>query len=131
MPPNLSIDPASRTPIYVQLCAQIRAAIGSGALSPGERMPTMRAVALEARIDLNTVQKSYSELEREGFLSTRGSRGTFVASVPPVPDPARGAAEMLALARQCVASARVAGLEPAELGRLIVELATTTSHRES
>src|SRR3954465_10491162 len=70
-------------PIYVQLRDQIAAAVGRGALSPGERLPTMRQVAVALRIDLNTVQRAYAELEREGILTLVRGRGTFVAEPPP------------------------------------------------
>jgi GntR family transcriptional regulator len=70
-------------PIYVQLREQILAAIGSGALSPGSRLPTMRQVAVLLHIDLNTVQRAYAELEREGILTMVQGRGSFVAEVPP------------------------------------------------
>src|SRR3954466_16004979 len=70
-------------PIYVQLREQILAAIGRGALKPGAQLPTMRQVAVALRIDLNTVQRAYAELEREGVLTTVRGRGSFVAQTPP------------------------------------------------
>ena len=69
-------------PIYVQLREQILAAIGRGALKPGDQLPTMRQVAVALRIDLNTVQRAYGELEREGLLETVRGRGSFVARTP-------------------------------------------------
>src|ERR1700744_4265488 len=70
-------------PIYVQLRDQLFALIGRGALAPGMRLPTMRQVAVALRIDLNTVQRAYAELEREGILTLVRGRGTFVARTPP------------------------------------------------
>jgi len=69
-------------PIYVQLRDQILAAIGRGTLGRGAQLPTMRQVAVALRIDLNTVQRAYAELEREGILTTTRGRGSFVADVP-------------------------------------------------
>jgi GntR family transcriptional regulator len=66
-------------PIYVQLRDQILAAIGRGTLAPGAQLPTMREVAVALRIDLNTVQRAYAELERQGILTTVRGRGSFVA----------------------------------------------------
>lgn len=120
---SLVIDPGSRTPIYAQLCAQIRAAIGARILAPGERLPTMRAVALESRVDLNTVQKAYRELERDGFLITQGTRGSFVAATPPAADPAQRQARTMALAQETVAAARIEGLDPYEVARAIKTVA--------
>ena len=53
-------------PIYVQLREQIAAALGRGLLAPGERLPTMREAAVALRIDLNTVQRAYGELDSMG-----------------------------------------------------------------
>src|ERR1700677_4035427 len=69
-------------PIYVQLREQILAAIGRGVLSRGAQLPTMRQVAVALSIDLNTVQRAYAELEREGVLTTMRGRGSFVAAAP-------------------------------------------------
>src|SRR3984957_19732045 len=69
-------------PIYVQLRDQLSALVGRGALSPGQRLPTMRQVAVALRIDLNTVQRAYAELEREGILTTVRGRGSFVSDTP-------------------------------------------------
>jgi GntR family transcriptional regulator len=70
-------------PIYVQLRDQLAALIGRGLLKPSTRLPTMREVAVSLRIDLNTVQRAYGELEREGLLTLVRGRGTFVAEAPP------------------------------------------------
>jgi GntR family transcriptional regulator len=71
-------------PLYVQLRDQIAAAIGRGALAPGTQLPTMRQVAVALKIDLNTVQRAYNELEREGLLRMVQGKGSFVAH-PPAP----------------------------------------------
>src|SRR5882757_2484278 len=73
----------SGVPIYVQLRQQILALIGRGVLKPGTQVPTMRQVAVALRIDLNTVQRAYAELERDGVLSKQRGVGTFVTSAPP------------------------------------------------
>ena len=69
-------------PLYVQLRDQIAAAIGRGALAPGTQLPTMRQVAVALKIDLNTVQRAYNELEREGLLRMVQGRGSFVEHPP-------------------------------------------------
>jgi GntR family transcriptional regulator len=73
----------SGVPIYVQLRDQILQAIRSGVLEPGERLPTMRQVAVALRIDLNTVRHAYDELERLGALTLERGRGSFVSEVSP------------------------------------------------
>jgi GntR family transcriptional regulator len=100
-------------PIYVQLRDQLAALIGRGALAPGQRLPTMREVAVALRIDLNTVQRAYGELERQGILTLVRGRGTFVADTPPGPRDRRADSE--ALAAQAAAQAQAAGLGLDEL----------------
>ena len=68
------------TPIYAQLERAIRFAIATERLRVGEQLPTVRQLAVELRINANTVAKVYTELERAGILETRRGIGTFVRS---------------------------------------------------
>jgi GntR family transcriptional regulator len=110
-------------PIYVQLRDQLLAAIGAGALSPGDQMPTMRQVAVTLRIDLNTVRHAYDELERAGAIRLERGRGSFVADAPPPIDPPARAAQADNLARQVLAMAQAQGIDPGDLARRIADLA--------
>ena len=74
------IDQTDRTPVYAQLERGIRSAMASGRLSVGDQLPTVRQLAVELRINANTVAKVYAFLERAGVLETRRGVGTFVAS---------------------------------------------------
>ena len=78
----VSIDPRDATPIYAQLERGLRAAIASGRLQTGDQLPTVRQLAVELRINANTVARVYSELERAGVLETRRGVGSFVAASP-------------------------------------------------
>ena len=78
----LSVDPSDPTPLYAQLDRGIRAAIAAGRLQTGERLPTVRELAVELKINANTVAKVYAELERAGVLATRRGIGTFVRENP-------------------------------------------------
>lgn len=69
------------TPIYEQIARQIKAKIVSGALQPGEALPSMRLLAKELRISVITTKRAYEELEREGFIISQTGRGSFVAPV--------------------------------------------------
>lgn len=73
------IDPRNGIPIYVQIRDLIKRAIATGWLQPGTRLPTVRQLAVNLKINPNTVARVYSELEREGYLQTRQGKGTFVA----------------------------------------------------
>src|SRR5215831_5478355 len=79
---TFKLDPRSGVPIYRQIQDQVRYGIASGLLSPGEQLPTVRALAVELSVNPNTVIKAYSELEREGVLTSEQGSGTFVAGLP-------------------------------------------------
>ena len=68
----------SDMPIYTQLISQIKFAIVSGELPPGERMNTVRDLASEAGVNPNTMQRAFQELEREGLVFSQRSSGRFV-----------------------------------------------------
>src|SRR6185369_14091387 len=61
-----TVDPSDPTPIYAQLDRSIRAAIAQGRLAVGDRLPTVRQLAVDLRVNANTVAKVYAELERSG-----------------------------------------------------------------
>jgi GntR family transcriptional regulator len=73
-------NPSSGIPIYVQLKEQIRHAIETGALSPGDQLPGVRTLAETLVINPNTLLKVYRELEQEGVLEIRHGLGAFIAS---------------------------------------------------
>jgi GntR family transcriptional regulator len=77
-----SVDSADPTPLYAQLDRSIRAAIAAGRLNVGDRLPTVRQLAVDLRINANTVAKVYAELERAGVLATQRGIGTFVRDAP-------------------------------------------------
>src|SRR6266567_1850389 len=79
----MHIDPRDPTPIYAQLDRAIRVAVATGKLKAGEQLPTVRQLAVDLRVNANTVAKVYLTLERDGVLLTRRGVGTFIAdSVP-------------------------------------------------
>src|SRR5437868_15150437 len=84
---TFQLNPSSGVPIYRQIQDQIRYGIASGRLSPGEQLPTVRALAVELGVNPNTVIKAYSELERAGILTTEQGSGTFIAPQPPTAIP--------------------------------------------
>ncbi len=68
----------SDLPIYTQLIAQLKQDIASGAMPPGERLPSVRDMASELGVNPNTVQRALQELEREGLIFTQRTSGRFV-----------------------------------------------------
>ena len=85
----VAIDSRDATPIYAQLERALRAAIASGRLQPGEQLPTVRQLAVDLRVNANTVARVYAELERAGVLETRRGVGSFVSATPAQARPPR------------------------------------------
>jgi len=77
---DIIISNSSDKPIYEQIAAQIKKMIISGALSPGEALPSMRFLAKELRISVITTKRAYSDLERDGFIETVTGKGSYVAN---------------------------------------------------
>ena len=76
---DLIISNASGKPIYEQICTQIKNAILSGELSPGDALPSIRALAKDLRISVITTTRAYDELERDGFIDRVPGTGCYVA----------------------------------------------------
>lgn len=72
------LDYSSGVPVYRQIIDQIRFGIASGQLKLGEQLPTVRALAVELKVNLNTVSKAYKELEIRNILETQQGSGTFI-----------------------------------------------------
>jgi len=75
---NVEIDHKKGLPIYLQIIEQVRHQIAAGNLAVGDRLPTVRALAVSLSVNPNTVAKAYTELERSGVLQTKQGVGTFV-----------------------------------------------------
>ena len=82
---GFAIDQADRTPVYAQLERAIRSSIAAGRLAVGDQLPTVRQLAVDLRVNANTVAKVYAFLERAGVLETRRGVGTFIAARTPQP----------------------------------------------
>ena len=76
----VAIDPRDKTPIYTQLERALRAAMATGRLRPGDQLPTVRQLAVELKINANTVGRVYADLERSGAIGTRRGVGSFVTA---------------------------------------------------
>jgi GntR family transcriptional regulator len=113
----------SGVPIYVQLREQILRSLGAGVLAGGEQMPTMREMAVALKIDLNTVRHAYDELERLGAITLVRGRGSFVAKPPPPMNSRAQAMQVDSLAKQVLATAAAAGVDPVALADRIRAIA--------
>jgi GntR family transcriptional regulator len=121
----VSVDPRDRTPLYAQLDRALRAAIASGRLRPGDQLPTVRQLAVELRVNANTVARVYADLERAGVLETRRGVGSFISAAAPAearPAPER-TRRLRAFVTRVLADADAAGFTIADV------LAELASHR--
>ena len=78
---NFKLDPKSGIPFYRQIIDQIKFGIASGSLKIGEQLPTVRSLAVELKVNLNTVAKAYKELEIQDVLETQQGTGTFISKI--------------------------------------------------
>src|ERR1039457_2193743 len=124
MPGWLTVDPHHPLPLYAQLERGIRAAIGTGRLAAGAQLPTVRQLAVELRLNANTIARVYLDLERSGVLETRRGVGTFVAAEPPPAGSRRGReAELRALVRRALDEAAAVGFSAEDVLRQLKPLA--------
>jgi GntR family transcriptional regulator len=126
----IRIDLASSIPVYRQIADQIRAMLVAREFSPGERLPTVRQVAVDLGVNHNTVAEAYRNLAEEGWLSLERGRGALVVSrsMPAPNQKARTAfAQRL---RNLIAQVRAAGLSPQQIRSEFEEAASALLGRE-
>jgi DNA-binding transcriptional regulator YhcF (GntR family) len=107
------LDQHASGPLFDQLRTQVIDGVRDGRLAPGTRLPTVRELAGQLGLAVNTVARAYRELESAGILETRGRFGTFVARV----DPADSA--MATAAHSFVSAAKALGIGKADALRYI------------
>lgn len=113
--PVIEVDARSATPPYEQVRAQLASQINDRSLAVGTRLPTVRRLATDLGLAVNTVARSYRELEEAGLLETRGRAGTFVSAAGERSrERARDAAQRYA------ATARSLGLDADEALRIVM-----------
>ena len=112
----------SNTPIYLQLIDMIKLQIISGQLQPGEKLPSVRALAAQLAINPNTIQRAYNELEGEGYIYSVPGKGSFAAGNPGADEARRK--ELETQVRELVAELRYLGVTAEELSALVKEAFT-------
>ena len=116
---NFSLDPANGTPIYRQIIQQIEYAILSGRMRPGDRLPTIRSLAVELKTNPNTIARAYNELEIRGILATQVGSGTFISDKKPVMEDDSLNRKIREVIGRFVQEMRDLGVEKRELVKLI------------
>jgi DNA-binding transcriptional regulator YhcF (GntR family) len=110
----ITIDTASAVPPYEQVRSQLAAQINEGTLAVGAKLPTVRKLAADLGLAVNTVARSYRELEDAGLVDTRGRAGTFVSTTG---DRSRAAAAKAA--REYATTAKALGLDRIEALKIV------------
>ncbi len=116
----LRLDPDSAVPPFEQLRTQVAAMVATGELTPGQKLPTVRQLATDLGLAVNTVARAYRELEADQIISTQGRRGTFIHSAA-LDEPA-GSGVAAAAREAAIAfteTARRQGLSLTEATRLV------------
>ena len=113
----LILDYRDARPIYGQIKDSLRRLIVAGALGPDEKLPSIRALAMDLSINPNTIRRAYTELEREGFIYSVPGKGSF-AAVTGREDPARRA-ELMEKLREIIAELRYLNVPDQEILALI------------
>jgi GntR family transcriptional regulator len=124
------LDLASGVPVYRQLIDQVQAGIASGWLATGDRLPTVRQVAVDLAINPNTVLRAYRELEIRGVLETQQGTGTFIAEKPIPQDEVERDRQLDQLVRDVVAKTGAGGFKVAELVERLKEFAPDTEGKK-
>ncbi len=113
------VRPDSGEPIYRQIIRQVTHAITTGALRPGDRLPTIRELAADQVVNPNTVARAYRELEAAGLVESGPRRGTFVTFNPPRLLARERRARLKPHVDGLVAEARLLGFTPEEVADFI------------
>jgi GntR family transcriptional regulator len=122
---NLEIDFRSGIPIYIQVVERIKERIATGWLKPGTQLPTVRSLALDLRVNFNTVARAYRILDEVGIISTQQGRGTYVMEMPP-PEVSEKIRQkgLKALTQRYLADASRLGASPEELDQILKDQVT-------
>ena len=114
----LKPNPSSGVPIYLQLMEQVKHAIETGAVRPGEQLPGIRPLAEELVVNPNTVAKAYRELEHEGVIELRHGAGAFVSDRAPTKKDADRLKAAHAVVAAAIEKLRDRGVTDEEIRRL-------------
>jgi DNA-binding transcriptional regulator YhcF (GntR family) len=116
---GIELDRTGEVPLGVQLAWALRMRILSGALARGERLPGVRELAQSTGVNVNTVRSVYGRLEDDGLIRAEHGRGTFVSEAAPMDE------RVSAVAREALAAAAEAGLDPRQVAAALFSQAGT------
>ena len=121
---NFSLDQSNGVPIYRQIIQQIEYAVLSERIKPGDRLPTIRSLAVELKINPNTIAKAYGELEIRGILATQVGNGTYISGKKPEREDDSLRSKVREVLARFIQELQDLGIEKRELLKLIAEFDT-------
>ncbi|MBN2049589.1 MAG: GntR family transcriptional regulator [Spirochaetales bacterium] len=116
-----TLDPKSGVPYYKQIILQIEMAISDGRLVSGDQLPTVRGLAVDLRINPNTVARAYNELEIRGVVNTQQGTGTFISDKTISMTEVERERILAGLAREFIAKAQSYGFSKDDVLSFLVE----------
>lgn len=123
------LDNSSGVPFYRQIIDQVLLAVADGRLAPGTQLPTVRQLAVDLSVNLNTVAKAYREMEIRGIVQTQQGTGTFVATRRADRRSAERRKALEGLVDRFVALAASSGFSLEELAETVVERSEKADRR--
>jgi GntR family transcriptional regulator len=118
-PFRFRLDLQSGVPVYRQIIDHVQGGIASGSLTAGEQLPTVRQVAVDLAINLNTVLRAYRELEIRGVLETQQGTGTFISNKKVERDTVERERKLAQLVGEFVSRAGAQGFSVQELVKIL------------
>lgn len=118
----LSVNPYSAEPVYEQLKSQIRKSILWGTLKEGDRLPTIREIALTLSINPNTIARVFRELTIEGYLKSEPGIGTFVSKIPEDKLHQDKVEQFRRILKSCLLEGKIMGLTPQEINEIFATI---------
>ena len=119
--PEFTLDTASGVPFYRQIIRRIADAVLAGTLPPGTRLPTIRSLAIQLKINPNTIAKAYAELELRGIVTTQVGSGTFISENTPEPAQAERDTLLQNLLRRTVLEFAAMGIQKDEIPAVLAK----------
>lgn len=117
---KFEVDLTTHNPVYAQIIGQVKQAIASGKLNPGDQLPTVRQLAADLRINFNTVARAYRLLDEEGIISTQHGRGTYILERPPVKESERTRRRQIVhLVEHVISESERLGFAPNDLREIV------------
>jgi GntR family transcriptional regulator len=115
---QIELDFRSGIPIYVQIMDQVKHLIATGALRPGDQLPTVRQLAADLRVNFNTVARAYRMLDEAGIISTQHGRGTYLLEETEQASRKLRQQALEGLTRHYLAEANKLGFSPQEVAEV-------------